>query len=165
MADSVDELKGIADSKRAEAELAQAEARRLAETAAALHADAASKISDANAAAEQAAQEALRKETEVAEAAAAAKSAEAVEVRAIASDATARAVVLETEAAELSKHAADLADKQRPLVPSFRVEGGGWRPLSGGSTARDRQVADTDGHIYNHVADHVTGDWIYRLQG
>lgn len=164
MAESVDELKGIADSKRADAELARAEANRLAETAAALHADAATKISDANAAAERAAQDALRKETEVAEAAAAEKASEAAEVRAIAADATARAVVLEAEAAELSKHAADLADKQRPLVPSFRVEGGGWRPLSAGSTARDRQVADADGYIYNHVSDHPGGDWIYRLQ-
>lgn len=165
MTESVDELNSIAEQKKAAAESAVAEAKRLADTAAALHADAASKISDANAAAEVAAQDALRKRTEEAQSAADAKRAEAAQAKAYADEAVAKAKALMAEADDLAAQAAVLADQQRPVVPSFRLEGGGWLPLSEGSTAKDRQVQDVDGKIYNHVSDHATGDWVYRLQG
>lgn len=164
MAENVEDLQGIADAKRADAERAAAEAQRLSDTAATLHAEATAKISEANQAAAVATQDVLRKQVEVAEADADAKRAEYANAQAEAAAASAKALDLKLQVDAAVKLAADLADQQRPVVPSFRVEGGGWRPLSAGSTSKDRQVQDTDGLIYNHVSDHANGDWIYRLQ-
>lgn len=160
----VHELQGIADTKRADAEKAALEAQRLADTASALHADAASKISEANQAAAVAAQEVLKKRIDVAEADAATKRAEYADAQAAAVAAHTKAETLKSELEAAEKLAAELIDQQRPVVPSFRVEGGGWRVLSLGSTSKDRQVQDTEGNIYNHVSEHANGDWIYRIQ-
>lgn len=151
-----------ADQLKADAEAATQEARRLSAAAADLHIEAQAKVDAANAAAEEAAREVVRLQSELADANAATKAAEAEAARARLAEAAAETAAAEAEAADAAGVAQALLEQMRPGKNYFRVEGGGWCEADGTIDPRQQPVRSKGGLVYDHVADHASGDWIYR---
>jgi hypothetical protein len=150
-----------ADAK-SKAHSAQEESLRRVQVAEQLNKESQDKIDAANAAALKAQQDLVKRQSELADADFAKKDAAAKQSEAIALQSTDKAKALRVEADAAYQESTRLHAELRPAHASVRVEGGGWAEVVTPVGPRDRSVTTTSGKMIHHVADHESGDWIYR---